>query len=120
MDKNYLDPNSIKKAKEYDKFEVKLVFKSGCKDKIQDCIDPSKEFVCQYCQNIMRFEIDQWKIISKIFEQRRLLGFYTQQFGTMQCFNSEISDFDEIMKYYQNQYCERPFCYDHFQLRLNG
>lgn len=49
MDKNYLDPNSIKKAKEYDKFEVRLVFKNGCKDKIQDCIDPSKEFVCQYC-----------------------------------------------------------------------
>ena len=38
----------------------------------------------------------------------------------MQLFNSEISDYDEIMKYYNNEYCARPFDYDHFQLRLNG
>jgi hypothetical protein len=38
----------------------------------------------------------------------------------MQLFNSEISDYDEIMKYYNNEYCEKPFDYNHFELTING
>lgn len=38
----------------------------------------------------------------------------------MQLFNSEISDFDEIMRYYEHEYAGRPFDYDHFLLKING
>jgi hypothetical protein len=63
MDKNYLCPNSIKKTKEYDQFKVKMVFNTGCKDKVKQCIDPADPFLCNYCKGIMENEVSTWSII---------------------------------------------------------
>lgn len=77
MDKNYLDPNSIKKAKDYDQFNVRLLFDSGCRDQVPECLDPANEFVCAECRTAVAPEIEPWHIIKQILKARRSTGFCT-------------------------------------------
>ena len=98
LDKNYVCPNSIKKTKEYEHFKVKLQFSSACKDRNKECQDPASEFVCKYCKGILGCNYFEWKHIRNTLKQRIDKKINTREFGTKQLFNSDQSDFEEILE----------------------
>ena len=64
-----LDPDSLRKKKEYVNFKVKLQFAPTCKD--LKCLDTSNDHLCdKCCQSITQKEQENWKFIRKVIEQR--------------------------------------------------